>query len=87
MEEDIYRRIIDNYLSNKLDVVKFVDQFIHQWRRDRSANVKNDSRFQRLINSIFTSCDCYASKPEIHYEIDEKQLKEEVVLLRYIWYG
>lgn len=87
MEEDIYRRIIDNYLSDRLDVIKFIDQFIHQWRRDKSAKVYNDLRFQRLVNRIFTSCDCYAENPENHFEINEKQLKEEVGLLRYIWYG
>jgi hypothetical protein len=87
MKEDIYRRIIDNYLADKLDVIKFTDRFIHQWRRDKSVKVFNDSRFQWFINRIFTSCNLYASKPESHFEIDEKQLREEVGRFRNIWYG
>ncbi len=35
-----------------------------------------------MIDESIEFWDCYASKPEIHYEIDEKQLKEEVVFIR-----
>jgi len=87
MAEDNYKRIIDTFLANEIDVNKFIDQFMNQWRKDRDENVKNDNRFQRLIDRIFTSCDCYNEKPEKHFEIDENKLKQEVELLRHIWFG
>ena len=87
MKADIYKRIIDNYLADKLDVIKFIERYVNQWRRDKSVKLYNDSRFQWLINRIFTSCNCYAAKPESQFEIDEKQLREEVGKFRNIWYG
>lgn len=87
MTEDRFKKIFEDYLTNKSGVDDFIDRFMNQWRVDRDKNESNDSRFQRLIDRVFTSCDCYSATPEGPYEIDEEQLKDEVGLLTYIWYG
>lgn len=87
MTEDKYKKIFEGYLTDKLDVDTFVERFMNQWRGDRDRSEKNDSRFQRLIDRIFTSCDCYSATQEGQFEINEKQLKDEVGLLTHIWFG
>lgn len=87
MTEDKYKRIFDDYLSNKSDVNSFIDNFMNQWRADRDNSVNNDGRFQRIIDRIFTNCDCYTEAPQGEFEISEKSLKEELELLIHIWYG
>jgi hypothetical protein len=87
MTEDKYKKIFDDYLTDKSSVDTFVEIFMNQWKEDRDNNENNDSRFRRLIDRVFTSCDCYSATPEGQFQIDEKQLKEEVGLLTYIWFG
>lgn len=87
MSENKYNIIIDNYILGKWDVNQFIDAFMRQWRDDRDNHTLNDPKFQRLIDRIFTSCDCYSDKPEGEIEINEKQLKDEVSLFRHIWFG
>jgi len=87
MTEDKYKKILDDFLADKSNVDDFIDRFMTQWRTDRDRNESNDSRFQRLIDRVFTSCDCYSATPQGQFEINEKQLKDEVVLLTHIWFG
>ncbi len=87
MTEDKYKTIFDDYLTSKLNIDDFIDRFMNQWRVDRDKNEYNDSRFQRLVDRIFTTCDCYSTTPNGQFEIDEKQLKDEVRLLAHIWFG
>jgi hypothetical protein len=87
MTEDKYKKIFDDYLTDKSDVDDFIDRFMNQWREDRDKKEDNDSRFQRLIDRVFISCDCYSATPEGQFEIVEKQLKDEVGLLTHIWFG
>lgn len=87
MTEDKYKKIFDDYLTNKSGVEDFVNRFMNQWREDSDKKEANDSRFQRLIDRVFTSCDCYSAIPEGEFEIGEKQLKDEVGLLTHIWFG
>jgi hypothetical protein len=87
MTENKYKKIFDDYLTDKLDVENFIERFMTQWKTDRDGNKNNDQRFQRLIDRIFTSCDCYSATPEGQFEINEKQLKDEVGVLLHIWFG
>jgi hypothetical protein len=87
MTEDKYKKLFDDYLTDKSGVDNFIDRFMNQWRADREKKEDNDSRFQRLIDRVFTSCDCYSATPEGQFEMDEKQLKDEVGLLTHIWFG
>jgi hypothetical protein len=87
MTEGNYRTIIDSYLNGDTSVDEFIDAYMNQWKEDRDSQVDNDPRFRRLSDRIFTSCDCYYAEPEGDFEISEAQLREEVSLLRYIWFG
>ncbi len=87
MTEHKYKIIIDDYLTNKSNVNEFIDRFMNQWKLDRDKIEVNDIRFQRLIDRLFTTCDCYSPKLEGQFDINEKQLKDEVGLLTHIWFG
>ncbi|RZK60103.1 MAG: hypothetical protein EOO91_02675 [Pedobacter sp.] len=87
MTEYKYKKIFEDYLVNKSDVNSFIESFSSQWKIDRDNNQANDDRFKRIIDRIFTSCDCYSQNPVEKFEITEKQLKEEIALLAHIWYG
>ena len=87
MTEDKYKVLFDDFLTNKLDVDTFIERFMTQWRIDRDMNESNDNRFQRLINRVFTSCDSYSEMPKGQFEISEAELKKELGLLSYIWFG
>lgn len=90
-----YKRIIDYYLSREASVDEFIAAFMEQWRFDRD-NPREQAegleqisaqRFGRLMNRLFTSCDCYDEAPEGTFEISEEQLRQEVGLLAHIWWG
>lgn len=83
----MYKNIINDYLTGQNDVAQFVRRFMDQWRTDRDAGTRKDPIFQRLLDRIFTSCDCYSDQPESEFEIDGQTLKQEVSLLSHIWYG
>lgn len=85
MSESAYKSIIYQYLNHQLPVDEFIDLYMQQWKLDRD-NTSADPRFRRLINRIFTSCDCYRETPEAAYEIDEKELRDEIDLFSYIWW-
>lgn len=87
MTEFKYKKIFDEYLTNNMDVNSFIQSFMSQWKIDRDNNENNDDRFSRLIDRIFTTCDCYSSTPQDEFEITEKELKDEVELLVHIWFG
>lgn len=87
MAEEDYKAILDGYLEKRIEVNDFVNSFMNQWRIDRDANTLFDNKFQRLIDRLFTSCDCYSEKPEHQIEISENELRNEVDLLRHIWFG
>jgi hypothetical protein len=89
MAESTYKHILDQFLTQQVDVNTFIDQYFAQWKSDRDTGkaVSYDPKFQRMIGRIFTSCDCYDEKPEMPQEISEEQLRQEIDLLRYIWWG
>ena len=86
MSESAYKSIIDDYLTDQLTVDEFINLFMNQWKYDRE-NDSLDPKFGRLIDRLFTSCDCYDENPEGEFEISEKELKNEIQLLAYIWWG
>ena len=85
MAESNYKQVIGQFLTREADVQTFVDQYFALWKSDPDHE-NNDNRFQRLVNRIFTSCDCYAAIPENSLEITEDELRQEVALLHYIWW-
>lgn len=89
MPEDKYKLIFHKYLSNSYDVDKFIEAFYEEWRLDRDdgTSISYDTKFQRLMDRIFTSCDCYTKNPLKTHEITEQELRNEVQLLSYIWWG
>jgi Bacterial self-protective colicin-like immunity len=87
MAEVTYKNIIDKFLRNEYDAVVFVDLFSKQWKKDRDDTTAYDPRFQRLIDRLFTTCDCYSENPETSFDISETQLRDEVSLLDHIWFG
>jgi len=88
MPESTYKEIIDKFLSNRTSVDAFIDAYFQLWRADRDSGTMEayDDRFQRLINRVFTSCDCYAEIPEQSHEVSEIELRNELALLRHIWW-
>jgi hypothetical protein len=87
MTEHKYKLLIDNYLEKRSSVEEFIATFFNQWRHDRDTEVVYDPKFQRLIDRIFTSCDCYSDNPQRQIEISEMELKRELELLSHIWWG
>ena len=87
MEELKYKTIIEEFINNTNNADEFIDVFMQEWKMDRDSNKNYDDKFHRLIDRIFTSCDCYRGRPENIYEISESQLREEVSLLHHIWFG
>jgi len=87
MSEIAYKNIIDDYLENKSNVNEFINSFISQWRDDRDKKTYLDDKFQRLVDRLFTTCDCYSENPENSIEITEAELRKEVDLFRHIWFG
>ncbi|SFF31579.1 colicin immunity domain-containing protein [Spirosoma endophyticum] len=85
MSELAYKSIIYQFLNHKLTVEEFIDLYMQQWKSDRD-DISLDPRFRRLIDRVFTSCDCYREAPKTAYEIDEKDLRNEIDLLSYIWW-
>jgi hypothetical protein len=85
--EKSYQIIFDDYLSAKDSVEVFIQRFMTTWRRDRDANTPHNEKFGRLIDRVFTSCDCFEENPSTDFEISEKELKREIRLLKHIWFG
>lgn len=85
--EKLYQHIFDDYLSNTDCTEVFIERFMKRWRADRDAPNLYNEKFQRLIDRIFTSCDCFSEVPSTNFEITEEQLKQEIGLLRHIWFG
>lgn len=89
MPESHYKAIIDDYLKSHLSVDEFVDAYFALWKAERDNGLMEtyDPRFQRMIDRIFTSCDCYFEEPQRPHEITERELRNEVELFRCIWWG
>ena len=85
--EHYYKLIMDQYLEDQIVVDEFIKLFIAHWRRAHDASNNYDERFNRLISRLFTSCDCYSKEPEGPFEILEMELKNEVQIFRWIWWG
>lgn len=87
MSEYNYKQLIDNYLQGNSRPDEFIDAFSNKWRTDRDKKVQYDPKFQRIIDRIFTSCDCYSDDPQGSIEISEQELKNELQLFSHIWWG
>ena len=89
MSELKYKTILGKYSNDEISVEEFIDDYFALWKADRDSGKMQeyDIKFRRLINRIFTSCDCYDPQPSNSYEITEKELKAEIQLLAYIWWG
>ena len=87
MSESKYKIIIAKFLENKITVTQFIESFMVEWKADRDNDISYNEKFQRLIDRLFTSCDCYHEFPENDYEITEKQLRQEVSSFSHIWFG
>ncbi|GAA4339257.1 hypothetical protein GCM10023149_49840 [Mucilaginibacter gynuensis] len=89
MDETKYKDLIDMFLSQQIDVNMFINKYFVKWKNDRdNGNIAAyDPKFQRIIDRVFTSCDCYTEKPEHPHEISEEELRLEIDLLRHIWWG
>jgi hypothetical protein len=89
MEDTKYKEMLDMFLSRKIDVNTFIDIYFAAWKEDRDNEntISYDPKFQRMIDRIFTSCDCYTERPENTHDISEEELRHEIDLLRYIWWG
>lgn len=86
MSELMYRTRMYDYLHHGLTVDKFIKEFTNQWKHDREDH-SFDPRFPRLIDRLFTSCDCYCEDPKGEFELSEMELKKEIQLLTYLWWG
>lgn len=89
MSEFEYKEVIEKFLSGTIGADEFVRSYMDVWRKCRDSGIaeSHSEKFQRLTSRIFTSCDVYDPNPEKEWEFNEKQLKEEVDLLAYIWWG
>lgn len=87
MQEAGYQSLFDQFIRENLPAGTFVEAFMKEWRKDRDEATRHDPRFQRLLDRIFTACDCYEPQPALPIEIDAEQLRREVELLHHIWFG
>ena len=89
MEDTKYKQMLDMFLSRQIDVNTFIDLYFITWKNDRDNEntTSYDPKFRRMIDRISTSCDCYNQKPENPHDISEEELRHEIDLLRYIWWG
>ncbi len=87
MTGNIYKLLIEKYLNKGSSVEEFIESYFRQWRHDRDNQITHDLKFQRLIDRVFTSCDCYSDNPQGPCEISEKELRDELGLLSHIWWG
>lgn len=94
-DQAVYKRFIDSYLAKKTDVEGYIQTFMDRWKQDRDRESERPwlnptpeaSRFGRLTDRLFTSCDCYRPVPAGPIEISEETLRLELTLFRYIWWG
>ncbi|WP_375437681.1 hypothetical protein [uncultured Hymenobacter sp.] len=95
MAEADYQQLMTAYLSRQTTVDEFITSFMAQWRQDRDHTEKvfeegeqmSAVRFRRLMNRLFTSCDCSDKSPVGPFEITEEALRNEVALFAYICWG
>ena len=96
MLEADYKPIIEAYLARRSTVEGFITDFMYQWKVDRDKTLGQplreeqpvEARFRDMMNRLFTSCDCYAERPEAAHEIAEHTLRAEVTLFHnIIWMG
>jgi hypothetical protein len=89
MPEHSYKALINDYLDQMTPVEAFIDAYFRLWKseRDNGALEGYDPRFQRMADRIFTSCDCYREDPQRPHEISETELRNELEVLRHIWWG
>ncbi|HEX8326034.1 MAG TPA: colicin immunity domain-containing protein [Hymenobacter sp.] len=86
MNEANYRPIIEAYLGQQLSVDAYITAFMRQWKNDRDAQqptsqqTTSDTLFARMMDRLFTSCDCYDENPEGPVGISESTLRDEVAL-------
>lgn len=89
--EQSYQHLITQFIQSDIDADAFEKQYDALWckHRDNGAFDGLDVRFQRLIDHLFTSCDVYEpdAQPNDPYTISAEQLKQEVELLAYVWWG
>ena len=90
MTEESYRRLIWNYLSEKVSAEDFVDAFFKQRREDgvgpEYEHADQDPRFLRLLDRVFSACDCFDSELNHPVGLTEEQLRHEVGLLYSVWW-
>ena len=89
--EERYNNLFDKFLTKKLTADQFADNFMDLWREDRDNVIRSksdalDPRFRRIVDRIFTSCDCLNDTSD-KFTISEDDLRQEVDLLRHIWFG
>ncbi len=82
-----YKELMDRFINEKIGVDEYIGNLMDMWKQDRGQGVQHDPRFGRMIDRVFTSTDCYNPDPKDTLEITADQLKEEVRLLSYIWWG
>lgn len=87
MRESEYLILFNNFISNEVSSESFILAFMQLWRKDRDQSTRFDPKFHRLIDRVFTSCDCYDENPSKPEEINEEELRNEVALLNHIWFG
>lgn len=96
--EEIYREIIRGFLSKKTNSNTFVNEFMEQWKHDRDKqwediekgeepNEAENELNNKLLDQIFSACDCYDPNPENEYEINDEQLFNEVKILATNYWG
>jgi len=77
--------IVGAFLADKMTAPEFERQYMHEWQRCRDEKLLSaESLIARgAYNQIFTALDCYCSDPQLRgpKDIDEHQLREEVVVL------
>ncbi|NML65039.1 hypothetical protein HHL22_07455 [Hymenobacter sp. RP-2-7] len=86
MSEQAYQHVVTRFLKYQSGVDEFINEFMQLWKTDRNLATL-DPRFRRLIDRLFTSCDCYRPEPLEAHEISEEELRSEVALLSYIWWS
>jgi len=89
-DEQAYRRILADFVAQRLSAAAFIASFRHLWRCDGSEGIDsvlamsggphNQSGFYGLLDSVNTLCETFAHNlpSGCGYRVSEEQFRKEV---------
>jgi hypothetical protein len=89
-DEQAYRRILDDFVAQRLSAAAFIARLRHLWRCDGAEGIDSvvatsgdrlgQAGFYGVLDAVHTLCETYATNlPSGHgYRVSEEQFRKEV---------